>query len=113
MLGKAAELGIVQSKVNVVGHSQVDLRHLRYVGVPHAAYIYENKITLDEYLDVVRQYNYNKRLTVSAGSASYEIYFVKAEENETTVPVPSGSDYTVCSDNATGYIVTIKLPSQP
>ena len=107
MLQKAAELGIIQSKVNLVGHTQNDLRHLRYVGVPHASYIYENKITLDEYVETVKSFNFNKRLTLTVAGTEYEVYYVKATGDETTVPVPADSNYSVVSNNVDGYIVTI------
>lgn len=109
LLDHAADLGIIQSKCNVQGHTQNDLRHLRYVGVPHARYIYENGMTLDAYIELVRGFNVNKRMKIDAPDASYEIYFVPlAESGDTSVPVPTGSDYTIWSDNENGYIVTLK-----
>lgn len=109
MLDKAAELGIIQSKAKLTGHTQNDLRHLRYVGLPHALYIYQNDLTLEDYLTALQGYNYNKRLKVTQGAASYEVYYVKAETSgDTTVAVPSGSDYTVWSDGIAGYVVTLK-----
>ena len=39
---------------------------------------------------------------------TYEIYYVKAADGETTeVPVPVDCDYTVSGDNIGGFIVTI------
>lgn len=108
-LDKAASLGIIQSKAKVAGHTQNDLRHLRYVGVPHAQYIYENDLTLEGYLEIVRTYNFNKRLTVTTADAVYEIYYVKAETSgDTVVSVPAGSDFSVMSDHIEGYVITLR-----
>ena len=50
-----------------------DLRHLRYVGIPHASYIYQNNLTLESYLNEVKGYNINRRLQIAlADGTLYE-----------------------------------------
>ena len=80
------------------------------LGVPHASFIYENRLTLADYLEYLKDYNFNRRLTVeTADGAKYEIYFVKVSGEETAVNVPKDSDYTVWSNNVDGYVVTVKI----
>ena len=88
---------------------------LRYVGVPHATYIYENDLCLEEYLDLLKN-SYSSaatRLTISAADGfEYDVYYVKASDAEvTTIDVPTSNfDYTVSGDNRGGFIVTVKKP---
>lgn len=86
--------------------------HLRYVGVAHATYIYEQEICLDEYIDKVKEYSYQNPLTVEASGNTYLVYYVKqSNENPTNVPLPENTDpenYTVSGNNIDGFVVTVK-----
>lgn len=86
---------------------------LRYVGVPHATYMTQNDLCMEEYLDLL-QNNYNssaKRLSIAAADGfTYEVYYVAASGEElTTLDVPSNYSYTVSGDNRSGFIVTVKM----
>ena len=89
---------------------------LRYVGVAHATYMYENDLCLEEYLDLLKN-SYSSaatRLTISAADGfDYDVYYVKASDSEvTTIDVPTSDfTYTVSGDNRSGFIVTVKKPS--
>ena len=86
---------------------------LRYVGVPHATYMYENNLCMEEYLDLLKN-SYSsaaKRLTISAADGFlYDVYYVAASNSEiTTIDVPTSDfSYTVSGDNRSGFIVTVK-----
>lgn len=83
--------------------------HLRYVGVAHATYMYENSICLDEYLDLLRStYTYGYPLTVQAGDKSYEIYYAKVIADPTYIYIPRDAVYTVSGDNINGLIITVE-----
>lgn len=84
--------------------------HLRYVGVAHATYIYENGICLDEYLELLRTtYNsYDKPLTVTASGKTYEIYYASVIASPTSISVPKDHAYTVSGDNMNGLIITVE-----
>ena len=87
---------------------------LRYVGVAHATYMYQNNLCLEEYVEMLhRSYSggANLAITGSDGNA-YEVYYVPKTGDVTTVKVPSNYNYTVSGDNDSGFIVTILL-SQP
>lgn len=81
--------------------------HFRYVGVPHAQYIYENGLCLEEYLALVRNHTWEKEhLTVNAGGTEYEIYYVKADAGSVTdIPYPNGADPIISGDNMGGFVV--------
>lgn len=88
---------------------------LRYVGVAHATYMYENNLTLEEYIALLKSYTYEgTHLSVTAGSSVYEIYYVAASLSEsedavTTLPVPSELPYTYSGNNTDGFIVTVEI----
>ena len=86
--------------------------HFRYVEVPHAYYMTQNGLCLEEYLDELAKTTSpdGKHLTVSVdGGSSYEIYYVKASGNTVDIPVPADYLYTVSGDNRNGFIVTVTL----
>lgn len=92
-----------------------DYKHcLRYVGVAHATYMYENNLCMEEYLDRLKS-NYNSadnRLSILAADGYvYEVYYVEASGSEvTTFYRPTKNyEFTVSGDNRSGFIVTVKL----
>ena len=91
------------------GFNSKDRLHLRYVGVEHATYIYENGICLEEYLELLRtNHGYNNPLTVNANGKEYQVYYVKCEHQSVQVPVPKDASYTISGDNMNGFIVTVE-----
>ncbi len=92
--------------------------HFRYVGLPHAYYMTEKDLCLEEYIDLLRnEYSYSdEHLKVSAPDRdgkvrNYEIYFVPADTNngKNQVIVPRGYEYSISGNNVDGYIVTVDL----
>lgn len=87
---------------------------VRYVGIPHATYMHENDLSLEEYVALVKNYTYDgTHLTVTADGASYEIYYVAASNltdpsGVTQLPVPEGAEYSYSGNNTDGFIVTVK-----
>ncbi|MBO4343111.1 MAG: M15 family metallopeptidase [Clostridia bacterium] len=87
--------------------------HLRYVGIPHSVYIYENGITLEEYIKLLSLYPFESghlKIQSKDSGEEYEVYSVKFEGKETLIPVPKdeNAEYSVSGDNAGSIIVTIK-----
>ena len=74
--------------------------HLRYVGVPHAAYMAEHNLCLEEYLDLLRDYPVTNPLRYKG----CRIYFCP----EGQLYVPESGDYTVSGNNVDGFIVTVE-----
>ena len=83
--------------------------HYRYVGKPHAFYMVANNLCLEEYIDLLRNFEFgDKHLAITDDEgAAWEIYFVPANASGTTqVPVPKYLDYEVSGNNVDGFIVT-------
>ena len=86
--------------------------HYRYVGEPHAYYMTQNNLCLEEYIAVLENYyvygENHLKITTDTGK-QYEIYFVaQGEGGTTTVPVPTGKSYAVSGNNHSGFIVTVE-----
>ncbi|MBS6446835.1 MAG: M15 family metallopeptidase [Clostridiales bacterium] len=86
--------------------------HYRYVGVPHATYMMENNLCLEEYLELLKNSHAypNEPLTVSVSDTEYFIYYVPVSSDSTTfVPVPPESvgTYEISGNNVDGFIVTV------
>ena len=100
------------SKGDITGtRLQSEYTAIRYVGVPHAAYMRENDLCLEEYLEQLRTgYNFydGKMLSYSTPELSYHIYYVPvaSDADETDVPVPSTGSYEISGNNTDGFIVT-------
>ncbi len=87
--------------------------HFRYVGIPHALYMTENNLCLEEYLNTLRAYQANgQHLTVNTAESSYEIWFVPAAEGDTTpISIPNGVPYDISGNNIDGFVVTLTHPA--
>ena len=74
----------------------------RYVGVPHAKYMKEHNLCLEEYVELI------KNATEPIVSDGYKITYVKANaEGQTEITVTS-NNYIVSGDNMGGFIVATK-----
>ena len=113
----AAEYGFVirydGSKAEITGILD-EPWHVRYVGVPHATYMSEHLLCLEEYLELLRtSHKYTDTpLEISAGDKDYLVYYVEAtaDASFTSIPVPPASEgtYTISGDNMNGFIVTVE-----
>ncbi len=80
--------------------------HYRYVGIPHARYIKEHDLCLEEYIDLLYQYPYDsEHLKFEGLGQRYEIYYCAG----TDVPIPQQGEYTVSGNNIDGFIVTAEV----
>ena len=90
-----------ESKVDITGISN-EAWHFRYVSIPHATYMYQNDLCLEEYLDYLRNNTSRKDpLIVECSNGTYRIWYteqMKIRKPET--------DFTVSGDNIKGYIIT-------
>lgn len=117
LIKHCAEYGFVQryadDKSDVTGSSE-HIWHYRYVGIPHAMYMTEQNLCLEEYLTLLREsHGAENPLTVTAASASYTVYYVPAAEDGgmVEITVPKDLPITVSGDNMNGYIITIQNAS--
>lgn len=82
----------------------------RYIGFPHAAYINEQQLCFEEYIEKVKGHTIEEPLEYSVNGQKFNVYFVPMAENGgTDIPVPVGKTYTVSGTNAGGFIVTVAV----
>lgn len=105
-------------KVDITGVEDYSYAY-RYVGLPHAKYIYDNALCLEEYIEYLKENTgYKDMLTVKAADGcEYAIYYAACDAgDEVKVPLqtpnPDGSTnfpYTISGTNDGGVIITIKI----
>ncbi len=85
--------------------------HYRFVGKPHAYYMWANDLCLEEYVDLLRTHDFSNKLTFTDDEgSSWEIYYVPTEGEEIIkVPVPKHFDYEISGNNVDGFIVTVSF----
>ncbi len=91
---------------------QYESWHYRYVGKPHAYYIMQSGICLEEYIEEVKAYSVESPLEIVDGDgAAYAVYYVPADTDAdvTYTPILPGLPYTISGNNIDGFIVTIDL----
>lgn len=112
----ASKYGFVQRySVNHDSHTGVSgyVTAYRYVGIPHATYMAEHGLCLEEYVDLLSAATAENHLTVTAGGVNYEIYTVPVSsadaDGETLLQLPTNYGYSVSGDNAGNFVVTVNL----
>jgi len=75
--------------------------HFRYVGKPHAWYMAQHELTLEEYLQQMRK---RGGYDVTIGKRSYSVRYAVPKNG--VVYVPSDRRHTLSGDNSGGYIIT-------
>ncbi len=89
---------------------QAEPWHYRYVGQPHAAYMMENNVCLEEYLTLLKNYTADEPLSITNWDGEiYQVYYVAADTSadSTYVMVPLDAKYTVSGNNSDGFVVTV------
>lgn len=102
-------------KKDVTGVSGL-ANHFRYVGKISAQIMHEKNLILEEYLDFVKDYSFEKPYSLRGqNGAVYAVYYVSADKGTTTnVPVPLKKDgteysYELSGNNVDGYIVIAEI----
>lgn len=84
--------------------------HFRYVGKPHAYYIYKNNLCLEEYIDILHKHKIDDPLMFTDdNNKSYMVYYVPCSGFTTDVQVPQDFIYSISGDNQSGVFVTVEL----
>ncbi len=88
--------------------------HFRYVGIPHAVYMTNNNLCLEEYINTLRAYQADgTHLFVESDGITYEIWYVPLTDGEVTYAlVPDGVPYSISGNNRDGFVVTLTLGRQ-
>lgn len=82
--------------------------HFRYVGIPHALIMTKYHLTLEEYIDFIRFYPYQKSPYIyqEQGSSIAVSYLAASEHTETFVEVDTDKPYMLSGNNIDGFIIT-------
>ncbi|MDX8363485.1 M15 family metallopeptidase [Cytobacillus sp. IB215316] len=91
-----------KDKTEITG-IQYEPWHIRYVGLPHSAIMYENNLVLEEYLDYLKE---EKVVSVSVNELSYTVYYYHMTQMS-SVKLPQNKRYELSGNNIDGIIVTI------
>ena len=83
--------------------------HFRYVGLPHSFIMYHNNWALEEYIEVLREYTFERPFKAGYDGVGYEIYFT----TDSNVPIPYNSQFEISGNNIDGFIVTLTHPTPP
>ena len=98
------------SKAAITGVSAYEYC-FRYVGVAHATYMVTNNLCLEEYTArLAASYTKDSPLEITAADGhKYEVYYVAASGDITTLEIPKNYVYDISGDNIGGFIVTVHL----
>ncbi|MFF3102463.1 VanY-A/VanY-F/VanY-M family D-Ala-D-Ala carboxypeptidase [Viridibacillus arvi] len=91
-----------KNKTNITG-IQYEPWHIRYVGLPHSAIMHKKKLTLEEYLDFLKQ---NKEISINAEEKNYTVTYYEISKSR-TIDVPVNKHYEISGNNVDGVIVTV------
>jgi D-alanyl-D-alanine carboxypeptidase len=80
--------------------------YFRYVGVPHAAYMAEHNLCLEEYVELVKEHSKNDPLTVTVNGVTYLVFYADITQS-LTVYYPAYHDYTWSGVGKDGVILTL------
>ena len=90
-------------KAGITGFSN-EAWHFRYVGIPHAVYMTQNNLCLEEYIQkLTNETGPETPLTFEADGNTYSVYYTA----DLTIAEPEG-EYSVSGTNTGGLIVTVK-----
>ena len=80
--------------------------HFRYVGLPHSAYMTEQDLCLEEYLELLRtRTSAEDPLVIAAGEKEYEVWYT--DDPEVVLPKEDAARLSVSGDNIGGWILTL------
>ena len=96
-------------KYGFIPAPQGSTTYYRYVGVAHATYMYQNNLTLADYLDDLTDHGFKNQLEVTGADGNrYKIYYAAVSE-ATEVSVPTNYECTISGTNMDGIVVTVNL----
>lgn len=78
--------------------------HFRFVGLPHAYYIWQNNLVLEQYLSRLRN---NGVTHIQFLGHNYEVWYQTPIDGK--IYTPDTLPFTLSSDNMGGFIITIRI----
>ncbi|MFT4145940.1 MAG: M15 family metallopeptidase [Mobilitalea sp.] len=107
----AAHYGFIEryqnSKEKITGIAH-EPWHFRYVGYPHSEIMSTKGLSLEEYVDLIKEFQYGKEhLFRDHDGKQMEIFYVPCDAKGTEILVAEKSVYQVSGNNTDGFIVTL------
>ncbi|MGO4110538.1 M15 family metallopeptidase [Paenibacillus sp. YAF4_2] len=103
----SAEYGFIlrypKGKEEITG-IQYEPWHFRYVGIAHSSIMQEQELTLEQYLDKLKQ---TKAISITVDGQKYTVTYYPIVGDSATVNVPQGKRYDISGNNYDGVIVTV------
>lgn len=90
----------------------------RYVGTPHAWYMYKNDLCLEEYIALLEQHPQDGEhyMVFDQYGRNYEVYYVSIDPSEMTgdvqdvyIQTPMDYSFSVSGNNKHGFFVTVEM----
>lgn len=76
-----------------------------YVGLPHSYYMYNNNLSLEEYVETLKSYPATSPLQVDTGDAVWTVFYTElSPTGDTVLNVPNCQEYAISGDNINGFI---------
>lgn len=91
-----------KDKTDITG-IQYEPWHIRYVGLPHSAIMYEKDLVLEEYLDYLKE---EQDISVNVNGEKYTVSYYPISQG-LTIKVPVNYHYEISGNNMDGVIVTV------
>ena len=81
--------------------------HFRYVGYPHSSIIANMSLTLEEYHQFIKKYEYNKNYFIYDDSKMiFNISYLKADKIKgNTIEIIDKNNFAISGDNQEGFII--------
>ena len=96
-----------EGKENITGIAH-EPWHFRYVGYPHSEVIEEQGFTLEEYINYLKNIPYDgEHLIISDDGRDMEVFYLPANQANTTISLPEDAVYQVSGNNIDGFIITL------
>lgn len=92
-------------KASVTGVSDYT-DYFRYVGVPHATYMTENNLCLEEYVELLKEYDQVNPLSVTASDVTYLVFYADISQSS-VVYYPAYHDFTWSGVGKDGIVMVL------
>lgn len=108
---KAAQYGFIEryeiGKEMTTGISH-EPWHFRYVGYPHSQIIKNNQMSLEEYIQYIKQFPHDgKHYFLKENARMTEVFYVQGTSDKTMINLPDNDLFQVSGNNEDGFIVTL------
>ena len=94
-------------KASVTGVSDY-ADYFRYVGIPHATYMAEKGLCLEEYVQLLKGHTVSNPLTVTVGDVSYQIFYADISQSA-SVYYPAYHEMTWSGVGKNGVVLTLNM----